>query len=136
MTLVDQFGAAVGGSSVLPHDGAVQRLPRAAAPGDDRLALVGDPHRHDRLVELVDQLAQHGPDRLGDLGGIVLHPARLGKVLGELPVGQPDGAGRRIDGQCPHPGGPGIDGDDYGHATDGSGSLWHTGPMDDMECGR
>jgi hypothetical protein len=57
-------------------------------------------------------------------------------MLGELPVGQSDGVGGRLDGQCPHPGGPGIDGDDYGHETDRSGPLWHTGRMDDMDCGR
>jgi hypothetical protein len=136
MALLDQLFAAVCGSSVLPHDRAVQRLAGAAAPSDDRLALVGDPHCDHRLVELVDQLAQDLADRLGDLGGVVLHPARLGKMLGELPVGQSDGVGGRIDGQCPHPGGPGIDGDDYGHATDRSGPLWHTGRMDDMDCGR
>ena len=66
-------------------------LAGASVPRHDRLALVGDADRGDvvgadRAVDLGDDLAQRRQHRLPDLDGVVLDPARLGEVLGELAV--------------------------------------------------
>ena len=60
--------------------------------------------------------AEGGGDGLPDLLGVVLDPAGPGEVLRELPVGHGDRAALLVDGQGPHPGRAGIDGDDRGHA--------------------
>ena len=83
---VAQLVAAGRGAPVLPDDGPVAGPAGAAVPGHDRLALVGDAERGDRLVQLGDELVGHGHDRGPDLGGVVLDPAGPGEVLGELLV--------------------------------------------------
>ena len=75
------------GAPVLPDDGAVHRAAGVAPPQHGGLALVGDadggdvgrrePRPHQRLL-------RHGELRGPDLVGVVLHPAWLRKVLGEL----------------------------------------------------
>jgi hypothetical protein len=44
-SLLAELVAAGGGAAVLPHERAVERVAGLAVPGDDRLALVGDPDR-------------------------------------------------------------------------------------------
>ena len=63
---------------------------------------VGQPTGH--LAEGV----AHGPP---DLGGVVLHPARAGEVLGQLPVGDVDHRGPLVDHEGPDAGRAGVDGD-------------------------
>src|SRR5438309_2350752 len=72
------------GASVLPDDGVVDRLARAAVPDNSCFALVGDTHRGDVLA------AQSAPGKcaldhflgaLPDLLRIVLDPARAGVDL-------------------------------------------------------
>lgn len=106
---------AIGGAAVLPDDGPVEGLGGTAAPGDDGLALIGDADGRHGLRQGRSQLKEHFADHRGDLRGVVLDPTRLGEVLGELPIGQTDGASRLVDGQGPHPGGSGIDCNDHWH---------------------
>src|SRR5206468_896788 len=71
----------------LPDDGRVHGLARGAVPDEGRLALVRDPDRRDVLAARAGP-PERAPRRaqltLPDLRRIVLHPARLRKVLGEL----------------------------------------------------
>jgi len=67
----------------------VERTAVAPVPEDERLALVGDPHRPDVRcgraggLQCVAGRAQHG---LPDLLRVVLDPTRPRVVLGDLPV--------------------------------------------------
>ncbi len=119
--LVSELVAARRGAPVLPHDGPVQRLAVATVPGDHRLALVGDADGGDGLVEPVGQLGERGLDRGPDLGGVVLHPARPGEVLGELAVREAGRGAVVAHGEGAHAGGAGIDGDHDGHRAENLG---------------
>ena len=109
------------GAPVLPHDGAVQRPAGAAVEGDEGLALVGDADGGDGLGggpgfgEAGGDLGEGGADGGPDLVGVVLHPARLGEVLGQLAVGDVDDAGLLVDDQGADAGRARIDGDQLGH---------------------
>src|SRR5690606_15628057 len=100
-----------------------------AAPGDDGLALVGDPDGVGPPV-VVDDL---GADRLRggpDLLGVVLDPARSREVLGELPMGVPERGAVAGEGERTHAGGAGIDGQDVGSELvvgHGAGNLLRVG---------
>ena len=110
--------AILGGAAVLPDDGAVARLAGAPVPHHGRLALVGDADRGDRsAVERRVQLGQRGAHRVGDLGGVVLDPSWSREVLGELAVGPARGLALGVDGEGPHTGRPGIDGDHHAHGS-------------------
>ena len=88
-----QLVAAAGGAAVLPDDRPVQRLAAVAVPGHDRLALVGDPDAgQPAAVDAgrVERLARDRARDVPDLGDVVLDPARLREVLGELAVGAAD----------------------------------------------
>ena len=79
--------ATFGRAPVLPHDRSPVRRAGSPVPGHHRFALVGDPdtgHMFD--ADALDDLGQRGLHGRPDLAGVVLHPARSGKVLGELPV--------------------------------------------------
>ena len=94
---VGELVAAGGGAAVLPHDRAAVRLARSAVPRDDRLALVGDADRRD-VVDVrraSTTSVERRPHGVPDLGGVVLDPARLREVLGELAVRRDRPAGRR-----------------------------------------
>src|SRR3546814_15234550 len=77
-------------------------LAGAPVPGHHRLALVGDAHRGDRLVEGPGPPREGRLPRRPDLGRVVLDPAGARVVLGELPAGVPNGTPVRVDGSRPH----------------------------------
>src|ERR1700674_613724 len=77
------------GATVLPHDGAGQWFERAAVPNDEGLALVGDADGAD--VARVGSRIGKGAfgrvlHRVPDFLGVVLDPAWLRIVLGDLAV--------------------------------------------------
>ena len=85
-----QLLAAVRGAAVLPDERVVDRLAAARIPGDDRLALVGDPDRFELGAAdpgIGQRLAADALGHLPDLARVVLDPAGPGKVLAELRVG-------------------------------------------------
>jgi hypothetical protein len=72
------------GAGVLPHDGVVHGFAGGAVPKDRRLPLVGDAERADLVGAqsgLGDRPGDHRLHLGPDLGGVVLHPARLGEDL-------------------------------------------------------
>ncbi len=76
-----------GGATVLPDDGVGDGPAGLALPQHGRFTLVGDADRGKvgrRDAGLRDRLGEHAELRRPDLGRIVLHPARLRKVLLEL----------------------------------------------------
>jgi hypothetical protein len=82
-----QLVAAPRGAAVLPDEGPVDRLAAVRVPGDDGLALVGDPDR----IEVGaldprrgDRLGGDPPGHLPDLVRVVLDPAGLREELLEL----------------------------------------------------
>mmetsp|Transcript_11791 Transcript_11791/g.27714 ORF Transcript_11791/g.27714 Transcript_11791/m.27714 type:complete len:274 (-) Transcript_11791:1014-1835(-) len=75
-------------AAVLPDQGAVQRLAGLAVPQHGGLALVGDADGHHLGVRCGQGLACAGELAGPDLAGIVLHPARLRVVLGQLTLGR------------------------------------------------
>ncbi len=82
-----QLLANAGRAAILPDDGAMDRLARAAVPQERGLALVRDPHGGDVLGRepgLLQGFARDIVLRLPDLRRLVLDPARLGKMLLEL----------------------------------------------------
>ena len=88
-----QLVAARGGAAVLPDQRAVDRLAGRRVPGDDRLALVGDPDRRPARAPWIpaSAIASIATRRrhLPDLAGVVLDPAGPREVLLELRVGAP-----------------------------------------------
>ena len=90
---------------------------RCRVPGDDRLALVGDPDP--RQVRGRTAASAERPDRdpaghLPDLGGVVLDPARPREVLLELAVGATARAGPRSSKTMQvRPRGPLVDRQDH-----------------------
>ena len=81
-----EFVAALGRSTVLPHDRASERERSLRAPGDHGLALVRDADRG-RSAGPLDDFTEGGDHRIPDLEGIVLDPAGFGEVLSEFAVG-------------------------------------------------
>src|SRR5690606_37965316 len=113
-----QLVAARRRAAVLPHQRPVQGPAGAAVPGDDRLPLVGDADgRHGLALALepAHQLGERGHGGVPDVVGVVLDPAGVREVLGELAVGV---AGRRAVGpqrEAADPGRPRVDRDHHGH---------------------
>ena len=112
MALVAQLVAAGSGAAVLPDERVVQRLAGGRVPDDHGLPLVCDADR----VELAwleagvrERLAGDGVGDLPDLGGVVLDPAGLGEVLGELPVAAADQLLLVVEDQARAPSGPLVD---------------------------
>ena len=114
-----EFVAAVGGAAVLPDDRIAVGHAGGAVPGDDGLALVRDADRADPVAtDLADHVVQRVDDGIPDLLGVVLDPAGLGVVLGELAIRRNGGRLADEHGPAPDAGGPGVDGDDtvrFGH---------------------
>ena len=86
--------------AALPHDGAMDRRARRPVPDDCGLALVGDPdggdvgRAHTRLGERHGRRLSHrGPD----LFRVVLDPARLRIVLGQLSIAARDDSPVGVD---------------------------------------
>jgi hypothetical protein len=104
----------LGGAAVLPDDGAGTGDAGASVPRDDRLALVGDTDRSDRPAELRVQLGEHRARGVPDLRRVVLDPAGLGEVLGELAVGPAHRPAVAVDRERSDAGGAGVDRDDDG----------------------
>jgi hypothetical protein len=113
-----QLPAQPRGSAVLPHDRARDRLERLPVPEDDRLARVRDAHAvHVGTHPLADsrrgeRLARDAAADLPDLGCVVLDPARLRKVLGELGVRPSEDAAVLRHHQAGRAGGALVDGED------------------------
>ena len=97
--------------------------PVRAIPHHDGLALVGDADGRDRLGRgATPSSRERRLRRVPDLVGVVLDPAGLGEVLGELPVRPAASAIRpSLEGDGAHAGRAGIDGDhdEHGHRHGG-----------------
>jgi len=86
-TTLPQAVAVVGGATVLPHNGMVQRLAGVPVPQHGRFPLVGNANA--RNVLQIDTRFQHGFSGYRQLGGpyfqgIMFYPAGLRKVLGKF----------------------------------------------------
>ena len=111
-----QLIAAGGGAAVLPHDRAVQGLAARWIPHAHRLALVGHAHREQLALGhagIGERLPGHGLRQAPELIRVVLHPARPGKVLGELAVGAADRLGTLVEHQAGRARGSLVDGEDH-----------------------
>ena len=111
------------GAAVLPDDRAGAGRAGAPVPDDDRLALVGDADRGDRLaggVQLADDLGQRLAGDAPDVVGVVLDPARLREVLRELAVRTRPRHAVVVDREGAHAGGARVDRDDAAHSGRGS----------------
>ena len=64
-------------------------------------------------ADQLDDLAKRRSDGVPYLVGVVLDPASVGEVLGELAVRRDDAAAARGDGAAAHPRRAGIDRDDH-----------------------
>jgi hypothetical protein len=99
----------------------VERAAIATIPSDGGFALVRDADGGDGIsgvaAEAIDELVQREADELPDLVGVVLHQSRSGEVLSELPIGEIHHVAVGADSECPHAGGPGVDGYDDWHAA-------------------
>jgi len=87
--------ADVDAAPALPHDRRGDRPQGGAVPHHEGLTLVGDPDPGQRQARWLagEDLGGAVQHRLPDLLGIVLDPARLGEMLGDLAVClSPDGA--------------------------------------------
>ena len=93
--LRDQVGQAAGlqlvavlaCAAALPDNGVVDRLAGVTVPDDGRLALVRDTDGGDvlrRRADLVHSRQRHAELGRPDLVGVMLDPAGLGEILGEL----------------------------------------------------
>ena len=77
-------------AAALPDDRVIDGLARILVPDDRRLSLVCDADCRDILVgraRFLHCLHGYTEHRGPDFIGIVLHPARFGEILGELPLG-------------------------------------------------
>ena len=92
VTVGDQLLGDVASLLGLPDDRVVDRLTGVAVPDDRRLPLIGDPDGGDLVrldLGLDHHVRHHRLDAIPDLRGVVLHPARLREVLGELLLTHP-----------------------------------------------
>ena len=81
----------------------MQRLSARGVPHADRLALVGHAHGGKlarRHAGVGQRLAGHLAGDLPDLGGVVLHPAGTGEVLGDLAIAAADRLGLLVEYQA------------------------------------
>src|SRR5581483_2450564 len=95
--LVLQSRAEIGGTAILPDDGAMNGLAGGAIPHQRRLALVGDADRGDvlcREARLLQRLAADRNRRIPDVLRVVLHPTGSRKMLRKL--GLRDGCDRKV----------------------------------------
>ena len=84
--LAAQLQTALSSATILPDDGTRQRLPRVAMPKHNRLALVGDADDIGTHTGCRNRIARRQQCALENLLGIMLDPARLRIVLGDLLV--------------------------------------------------
>ncbi len=117
MTGRAQLLAALSRAPVLPNQRSVNRLAACGVPGDDRLALVGDPDR----VELGaldpgvdDRLDGDAATDRPDFRRVVLDPTRPGKMLLELRVGPAGDPPLRVEDEAGGPRRPLVDREDQG----------------------
>jgi hypothetical protein len=85
-----QLVAEGGGTTVLPHDGVVDRLTCLTVPRQGRFLLVGDAYaghvgRFD--LRLYQYFLRHGELGTPDFVSVVLHPGGLGEELGKFLLG-------------------------------------------------
>jgi len=90
-----QLRAAISGATILPNKRPVEGLAASPIPGDDRLALVGDPDRVEVPAldtGIDDRLSRYPPGDVPDFSRVVLDPAGAREMLLELGVGTADDA--------------------------------------------
>ncbi len=108
--------AALGRAPVLPDQRPVNRLAGRRVPGEDRLALVGDPDpvQVGALDAGVgDRLHGDLPRDVPDFRRVVLDPARPREVLLELRVGAAGDPPLLVEDQAGGPGRPLVDREDH-----------------------
>jgi hypothetical protein len=108
-----QFRATPGGAPVLPDDGGRQRAAAGPVPQHGRLALVGDTDGHDvaaRNPGPGQRRAPAGQLRPPDFVGIVLDPAGLREMLGQLALRRRHHPAPRIENDGARTGGALVEG--------------------------
>ena len=101
--------AQLGGPAVLPDDRVMDRRPGRALPQHRRLALVGDADRGDRSVRSGRRFTAGRNDAPPDLLRVVLDPAGLRIMLGQLDLRGAPRPPRRIEEDCSGAGGALVD---------------------------
>jgi len=80
-----EFTTEIGGPSVLPHNGALERVAVFSVEADRCFSLVGDPES-EHVVPLARDSGSHFREgtkgEFGDLQGVVFDLAGGGKILG------------------------------------------------------
>jgi hypothetical protein len=110
-----ELAAILGRAPILPDDGVVDRLARAAIPDKRRLALVGDAEGDGPAavaLGLLQRLPGDGDGGLPQVLGVVLDPAATGLVLTKLLLRRPDGTPCQVVNDGPGAGGALVDGED------------------------
>src|SRR4051794_20259078 len=116
MTGLLQLVAAPRRAAVLPDQRPVDRLARPRIPGDDGLALIGDPDRLQLRAGnpgVGDRLSPDPPRHLPDLVRVVLDPARAREKLLELGVGAAADSPLTVKDEAGRPGRPLVDREDH-----------------------
>ena len=113
-----EFVAVGAGAAALPDDGMIDRLPGLPVPDDGGLALVRDADSRDVRragPDLVHGRERHAQLRGPDLVCVMLHPARLREILGELFLSHAAHLARLVEQDAAVRGRPGIQRHDIVH---------------------
>jgi len=114
-TVLAQCRAAVRRAPVLPDDGVVNRRIGLAIPEDRRFALVSDADGGDFAAVFLrfrQRFARGRKRRRPDLFRVMLDPAFMGVMLGELRLRDRDDAAGAVEHNCARRGRALIDGQD------------------------
>ena len=124
-----QLVAARRGAPVLPDERVVDRLAGVRVPGDDGLALVGDPDRVEAPgvgPGVGERVRRDPPGDVPDLVRVVLDPARAREVLAELAVGASPDPAVAVEDQAGRPRRSLVDSEDHGRRYPVRAPVHHT----------
>jgi hypothetical protein len=113
-----ELAAAIRGAPVLPDDRAMDRLAGLPVPQDRGLALVGDADRRDVAAahaRVAEGFAGGGERDPPDLLGVVLDPAGLRKMLGQLAIAAAENVSAGVEDERGGTGGALIEGEYQAH---------------------